>query len=535
MTSQILGLNARAISVLEMGKTEEGVSLLLDALDQMDIAIVGSIGSNLEETSSTDDTDLELAQSASNNAAWEDFGEGKICSKYSWGNNKVGDRKACYSKTDTLNASKSEESCSRYQAAVSRASLMTHMRLRETRSEEDSYLGTSTTQPCIDSCLSDGDIQPPDVSSGVTSTADGSFLASEDTAQLKLCHDEDKTALNLTQSFASSDESQQEETEGRQEKPINRTGLQQPYISSCVSDDSDFLLAQNELASEFASTTGTESVLALEDEASLHSPPSEDSAAPPSLSHSLPLLGEIQQENVEEGKLPSNTQQTILVPVVPTTPTRLQSVSLPDFREQEAADGDRTQERSMLVSDNIFTFFQRVFLLIATDHDSVSETGMTEEPLSPKQSAVVLYNLAVVHHNNAVHRINQPVVSHDDFRTALEYYDMVFSIIQEFWTGDTDDDTEDDDDSNSRDGEDYMLLLLAVMNNMGHIHAHWYNYLETQEMLTGLQEILQAVRSPSPFLDTTNDATTGSREDFLFFYKNLLVYEEQEFAAAPAA
>ena len=75
------------------------------------------------------------------------------------------------------------------------------------------------------------------------------------------------------------------------------------------------------------------------------------------------------------------------------------------------------------------------------------------------------------------------------------------------------------------DDEDFLLLLLAVWNNMGHVHAHRYNYLETQEMLTSLQEILQVVEE-SPLLENP---------DFLFFYRNLVVYEEQEFAAAPAA
>jgi hypothetical protein len=59
--------------------------------------------------------------------------------------------------------------------------------------------------------------------------------------------------------------------------------------------------------------------------------------------------------------------------------------------------------------------------------------------------------------------------------------------------------------------------------------AHHCNYLETQEMWTSLQEILAALRPPS--LQPYNH----SREDLLFFWKNLVVYEDQEFAAAPAA
>lgn len=177
----------------------------------------------------------------------------------------------------------------------------------------------------------------------------------------------------------------------------------------------------------------------------------------------------------------------------------LQSIALPKFHESTPE-----EEAALPVSDNIFTFYQRAFVL-------TSESGEEDTEMAcPKQSAVLLYNMAVAHHNYAMSSTRKDrVASHKEFRTALVFYDMCFNIIQHSWA----------------DDEDFLLLLLAVWNNMGHIHAHRYNYLETQEMLTSLQEILQVI-SKSPLLEN---------EDFLFFYKNLVVYEEQEFAAAPAA
>ena len=118
--------------------------------------------------------------------------------------------------------------------------------------------------------------------------------------------------------------------------------------------------------------------------------------------------------------------------------------------------------------------------------------------------------MAVAHHNYAMSsRYQNPIAAHREFRTALVFYDLCFNRIQDAWV----------------DDEDFLLLLLAVWNNMGHIHAHRYNYLETQEMLSSLKEILEVVSS-SPLMQN---------QDVLFFYRNLAVYEEQEFAAAPAA
>ncbi|CAB9524657.1 expressed unknown protein [Seminavis robusta] len=143
-----------------------------------------------------------------------------------------------------------------------------------------------------------------------------------------------------------------------------------------------------------------------------------------------------------------------------------------------------------------------------------------EQRAAEEDIAMLLYNMAVAHHNYALYR-RDPVAAHGEFRTALVFYDMAFSMIQESLA------TEEDD-------EDFLLLLLAVLNNLGHIHAHRYNYLETQEMLSSLQEILAAIR-PASGEASIMDCSRNNREDFLFFYKNLVVYQEQEFAAAPAA
>lgn len=183
------------------------------------------------------------------------------------------------------------------------------------------------------------------------------------------------------------------------------------------------------------------------------------------------------------------------------SPSSLHSIALPEFHESSPE-----EEAVLPVSDNIFTFYQRAFVLTSKGGEEEEDT----KTACPKQSAVLLYNMAVAHHNYAMSSTRQDrVASHKEFRTALVFYDMCFNIIQHSWS----------------DDEDFLLLLLAVWNNMGHIHAHSYNYLKTQEMLTSLQEILQVISS----------SRLMENADFLFFYKNLVVYEEQEFAAAPAA
>lgn len=209
----------------------------------------------------------------------------------------------------------------------------------------------------------------------------------------------------------------------------------------------------------------------------------------------------------------------------PFISTRLESIPLPEFLEiqnhvgdEDAAEKEESSAAQRIASENIFTFYQRAFLLATS---SISATDDAAD--NSKQSAVLLYNIAVAHHNYAMYR-RDPVAAHREFRTALVFYDLAFSTIQESLV----------DDNNEND-EDFLLLLLAVLNNLGHIHAHHYNYLETQEMLTSLQEIMAALRPPSGQPSAFMDHNNHNREDFLFFYMNLVVYEEQEFAAAPAA
>jgi hypothetical protein len=209
----------------------------------------------------------------------------------------------------------------------------------------------------------------------------------------------------------------------------------------------------------------------------------------------------------------------------PSISTRLESIPLPAYLgiqnnvgDENAAETEDSSTAQPIVSDNIFTFYQRAFLLTIS---SLIESD--DAAHSSKQSAVLLYNIAVAHHNYAMYR-RDPVAAHREFRTALVFYDLAFSTIQESLV----------DDTNEND-EDFLLLLLAVLNNLGHIHAHHNNYLETQEMLTSLQEILAALRPPSGQPSAFMDHNNHNQEDFLFFYLNLVVYEEQEFAAAPAA
>ncbi|CAB9505765.1 expressed unknown protein [Seminavis robusta] len=218
-------------------------------------------------------------------------------------------------------------------------------------------------------------------------------------------------------------------------------------------------------------------------------------------------------------------------PLHNSTTTHLESVALPEFSDVDSRDmANPTDEETtssansnQSVSENIFTFYQRAFVLTttsATMESSNLEGDNNNNDDTSKQSAVLLYNMAVAHHNYALYR-RDPVAAHGEFRTALVFYDMAFSMIQESLA------TEEDD-------EDFLLLLLAVLNNLGHIHAHRYNYLETQEMLSSLQEILAAIR-PASGEASIMDCSRNNRDDFLFFYKNLVVYQEQEFAAAPAA
>jgi hypothetical protein len=117
--------------------------------------------------------------------------------------------------------------------------------------------------------------------------------------------------------------------------------------------------------------------------------------------------------------------------------------------------------------------------------------------------AVVLYNMALVHHCRAIERGISSLIT-----TALNLYKIAASFIEN---------ARDIDSSNG-------LLLLALYNNMAQIHASQFSLEETRVCIDRVRMLLSAVSAES-FIE---------EEDYHFFFVNTMLQVE-DIALAPAA
>lgn len=157
-------------------------------------------------------------------------------------------------------------------------------------------------------------------------------------------------------------------------------------------------------------------------------------------------------------------------------------------------DSDPTKDST----DNLFVFYSRVFVFAERNQGP---------PM--REFVVLLYNLALAHHEEGIHK-NTPSLLED----SLEFYEMAVDIMK----------------SLSQQMDDYdLLLLLAVVNNMGHIHSHLLNFQETREKVE-LVKRLTAVANKR-----RNQSTTGSETEYSFFFQAAVSHDGRELSAAPAA
>jgi hypothetical protein len=134
--------------------------------------------------------------------------------------------------------------------------------------------------------------------------------------------------------------------------------------------------------------------------------------------------------------------------------------------------------------DNLFDFYNRAFVIstnIARELPLVYESVTT---------AVLLYNTGLSCHGNALRS-----GSSRELRRSLQLYKMSLRIIQ---------------DNSSLHGEDMLqVVLLALLNNIGCIHSHFYDWNEMSEC----REVLYSLFASSKDL---------TMEDYVFFSYVLL-------------
>jgi hypothetical protein len=152
--------------------------------------------------------------------------------------------------------------------------------------------------------------------------------------------------------------------------------------------------------------------------------------------------------------------------------------------------------------DNSFDFYNRAFVLNSSsaNGEEVHECVMTV------MTAIMLYNKALTYHTNAV-RSGATKKLH----RALKLYRMSFRVLQE-------------NPDISCDMVD--LLLLALVNNMGFIYSHFYDWAEMKKS----HEILHSL-----FMSTCDISNSLEAEEYTFFSYVISPHYQTSSVSAPAA
>jgi tetratricopeptide (TPR) repeat protein len=120
-----------------------------------------------------------------------------------------------------------------------------------------------------------------------------------------------------------------------------------------------------------------------------------------------------------------------------------------------------------------------------------------------RTSAIILYNLALVHHNIGVHLGFSAALPH-----ALRLYEMAQETI---------------DHRASNVNTDVQKLILALLNNRGNIHTHLFHFESANQCLSSLRVVLAA-----------SSSVMAMDDDYIFFFLNAL-FQGKELCFAPAA
>jgi hypothetical protein len=149
--------------------------------------------------------------------------------------------------------------------------------------------------------------------------------------------------------------------------------------------------------------------------------------------------------------------------------------------------------------ENVFVVFNRAF--------TYYEDGVFSSSADyTKATATLLYNMGIAFHRLGIQENNTAAL-----KQSLYTYQMAYSVL-----------SENCDDSFS------YLVMLALCNNMSHIHGHFFNLKEARSFWDLITEILACVSSVD---------SSDSVDDYDFFVSELLLFEgrDRELECAPAA
>ena len=112
--------------------------------------------------------------------------------------------------------------------------------------------------------------------------------------------------------------------------------------------------------------------------------------------------------------------------------------------------------------------------------------------------AMILYNLGLTLHYQSMRTGRS-----DELQGALDLYEMAFAVVENSWQ--------------FIDLQDLMLLLMGLLNNLGHIHSNLFNQPQTKSCI----DWLQGLAGHPAFLNLIQ------REQYARFSMNLLVVLKQ--------
>lgn len=178
-----------------------------------------------------------------------------------------------------------------------------------------------------------------------------------------------------------------------------------------------------------------------------------------------------------------------------------------------------------------FAFFDR---LLTFSQDTISENTCASKEChdSPEKQAVeqllvhqnhllvtLFFNMAVCHHAKGMLQCQSI-----DLATALKLYELAFSII-------------DTTQSSDFGWGDQQMILLAIYNNMGHIHATFCSTQETQLCVDFVKRIFLAQPSSQYYQQQPQKENPCTLEpyDYQFFVQYVPVNAQAQCNIAPAA
>ncbi|KAL7576914.1 hypothetical protein ACA910_006674 [Epithemia clementina (nom. ined.)] len=190
---------------------------------------------------------------------------------------------------------------------------------------------------------------------------------------------------------------------------------------------------------------------------------------------------------------------------------------------------DDDQETSP-VDHNTFYFYQKAMQILPPlhHHGLPLGEGFPLNSIHPARiekqhrylSAIVLYNLGIVHHMRGRFDTRRRKASYE---TSMKMYGSATQLLRggggaapsgvdHFWFAAS---------TNSCETDEVRLLRLAIFNNMAHLNFHSFNVKQSQVCLAMMQSILERV--------------TEYQRDHEDFHMNLCLSADQEHRIAPAA